>query len=69
MKTCKKCKRTKHVDMFGNHLKAKDGKKGSCIKCLRLPKSELTTPAKTHKDYLEAAAKVEKYYKRYVKTL
>ena len=57
------------MDMFGKQKKAKDGKKGSCIKCLRLPKSELTTPAKTHKDYLEAAAKVEKYYKRYVKTL
>ena len=55
--------------MFGKHMKAKDGKKGSCIKCLQKPKSKLTTPAKTHKDYLEDAAKVEKYYKRYVKTL
>ena len=55
--------------MFGNHLKAKDGKKGSCIDCLRQPKVKPLPVAKTHQDYLEAAAKVEKYYKRYVKTL
>ena len=67
MKTCKKCKETKPVNMFGKHPSTSDRKKSSCLKCLRVSKP--LPVAKTHQDYLEAAAKVEKYYKRYVKTL